>query len=219
MKYHPVAIQRVCCALAFGLLVGMFYSAGTASAQLTNEQVAQIPPGPQPIAFSHKIHATTNQIPCQYCHIYARRSSTSGVPPVAICVGCHKMIGTQLDEVQKVIKYWNEKTPIPWVKIHDVPDFVRFQHFKHINAKNETFPKGVACQTCHGPIETLDVVTIQNPDFGLMGWCMKCHLSIPGMMERKRGTPASPGSTVVMNAKTPAGHYRPNLTDCKTCHK
>ena len=219
MKYYRVAFQRGCCAVTAGLLLGLLFAAGTASAQLTNEQVAQIPAGQQPIAFSHKIHAGDNAIPCQYCHIYARRSASSGVPPVEICAGCHKLVGTQLDEVQKVMKFWNDQQPIPWVKIHDVPDFVHYPHFKHINAKNETFPDGVACQTCHGPIETMDVVEKFDPNFGTMGWCLECHLTVPGMLERKRAISESEHSTLVMNAKGPDGHFRPNLTDCLTCHK
>lgn len=193
--------------------------AGMAWGQLTEEDLAAIPAGPQPIKFSHKIHATDNEIPCEYCHIYARRSLVSGVPPVAICMGCHKFIATGLSEVQKVAKYWQEKKPIPWVKIHDVPDFVRFPHFRHVRAQNEVFPNGVPCQTCHGPIETMHVVEKFYPDFGEMGWCLDCHLTIPGSIERKMAIPVKAGSSVLKNAKGPKGYHRPNLTDCLTCHK
>lgn len=202
------------------LAAAMFaLSGGAALAQLTDQDVAKIPAGPQPIKFSHKIHATDIQIPCEYCHIYARRSLVSGVPPVQICMGCHQLVGTQLAEVQKLKEYWDKKEPIPWVKIHDVPDFVRYPHFRHVRARNEIFPNGVPCQRCHGPIETMHVVEKFNPDFGLMGWCMECHLTIPGAQERKAATPAGPGSTSLKNAMSPIGHHRPNLTDCLTCHK
>ncbi len=202
------------------LAAAMFaISGGAALAQLTDQDVADIPAGPQPIKFSHKIHATDIQIPCEYCQIYARRSLVSGAPPVQICMGCHQLVGTQLAEVQKLKEYWDKKEPIPWVKIHDVPDFVRYPHFRHVRARNETFPEGVPCQRCHGPIETMHVVEKFNPDFGLMGWCMECHLTIPGAQERKAATPAGPGSTSLKNAMSPIGHHRPNLTDCLTCHK
>ncbi len=222
MKYHRLALQRGLCALAFGLLVALAAMPGAATAQvnlLTDEQVAKIPIGPQPIRFSHQIHAGQNAIPCEYCHIYARRSNVSGVPPVRICMGCHQLVGAQLQEVQKVQKYWTDQTPIPWVKIFDVPDFVRFPHFKHVNARNEVYPNGVTCQTCHGEIQTMPVVAKVNPAFGTMGWCLDCHLTIPGMLERKRAIPEREGSTFIKNAKTPAGHLRPYLTDCLTCHK
>lgn len=205
------------------MLVTLVFSlalSATASAQnMTEEELAKIPAGPQPIKFSHKVHAGVNQIPCQYCHIYARRSQVSGVPPVAICAGCHQFVATGLSEVKKVMDYWNKKEPIPWVKIHDVPDFVRFIHSSHVNAKNKTFPTGVTCQTCHGPVETLDVVKKVDPNFGKMGWCLSCHLTIPGALERKRAVPEHPGSSKLKAAFRLDGRLRPNLTDCMTCHK
>jgi hypothetical protein len=194
-------------------------SAGPARAQLTDADVEKIPGGDQPIKFSHRIHATDNKIPCEYCHIYARRSEVSGAPPVQICMGCHQFVGAQLKEVQKIKEYWDKKLPIPWVKIHDVPDFVRYPHFRHVRASNELFPNGIPCQTCHGPIETMDVVQKFDPNFGLMGWCLNCHQQVPGALERRHAVPAGPGSRALMNAMSPKGYHRPNLTDCLTCHK
>ena len=96
----------------------------------------------QPIAFSHKLHTVQNGIPCQYCHLYARRSFSSGVPPVSTCIGCHgpqenKLVKPDSSEVKKVREYWSKGVPIPWVKVHDIPDFVRFPHKKHINADSD----------------------------------------------------------------------------------
>lgn len=210
--FFPLAVVA-----AVGLLV--FLRAGPALAQMTEEQLAEIPAGRQPIKFSHKVHATDNAIPCQYCHIYARRSQVSGVPPVAICMGCHKLIATNLSEVKKVAKFWEEKKPIPWVKIHDVPDFVRFIHKKHVNAKNEIYPDGLKCQECHGPIENMHVVEKFLPNFGQMGWCLECHLTVPGALERKRAIAVSESDHKLLNALRPNGLPRPNLTDCMTCHK
>lgn len=205
--------------MTVSILLGAILAAAPAFAQLTDADVEKIPAGAQPIKFSHRIHAGENQIDCQYCHIYARRSSTSGAPPVAICVGCHKFVATDLAEVKKVMGYWERKEPIPWVKIHDLPDFVRFPHYKHLNANNETFPDGVACQACHGPIETMDVVEKADPKFGLMGWCLNCHLEIPGALERKRAIASTTDPKKLKNYMHPSGTYvRPNLTDCLTCH-
>lgn len=120
----------------------------------------------QPINFSHKIHAGDNDIPCMYCHIYARRSRTSGVPSVNKCINCHKAIATDKPEIKKVFGYWERKEPIPWIKVHDLPDFVYFPHKRHIKAD-------VECQTCHGPVETMDRVTRLAPL--KMGWCLNCH--------------------------------------------
>ena len=217
------AMIRILLAGLVGLSVAM--TAMTASAQtggvmpLTDEDVAKIDPGPQPIRFSHKIHAGQDKIDCQYCHIYARRSQSSGAPPMAICVGCHRFIANGLQEVQKVLQAYEKKEPIQWVKVHDVPDFVRFTHDKHVTAKNEVFPNGVPCQQCHGPIETMDTVKKFDPNFGLMGWCLQCHLTIPGAIERKQAIAASMASTEVKNYKHPSGNYaRPLMSDCITCH-
>ena len=138
MKFEKeFAARALGAALGLALGLAVFGLPAPVFAQMTEEQLAEIPGGDQPIKFSHKIHAGDNLIPCQYCHIYARRSQVSGVPPVQICIGCHKLVATNLSEVKKLATFWKEKKPIPWVKIHDVPDFVRFIHQKHINAKNK----------------------------------------------------------------------------------
>ena len=200
-------------------LASLLLAQPAAAQKPTNEDVAKISAGPQPIKFSHKVHAGNNKIDCQYCHIYARRSFVSGIPPVAICAGCHKFVGTQLDEVKKVMGYWEKQEPIPWVKIHDIPDFVRYPHYKHINAKHEKYPNGIACQDCHGPIQEMDVVKKFNPNFGLMGWCLSCHLTIPGTEELKRAVAATTDPLKIKNSDHPNGNYRrPLLTDCLTCH-
>lgn len=129
----------------------------------------------QPIEFSHKIHAGQNDIPCLFCHLYARRSRVSGVPSVQRCVGCHALIrnagnervnAKESKEINKLFSYWEKKEPIPWVKVHDLPDFVYFPHKRHVGAK-------VKCQECHGPVETMDRVKRVAPF--QMGWCLQCH--------------------------------------------
>lgn len=207
-------------------LLALVMLASPATAQkLTNADVAKIKAeelkaavGPQPIAFSHKVHAGENKIDCQYCHIYARRSYVAGVPPVEVCAGCHKHVGTQLDEVKKVMEYWKARKPIPWIKNFDIPDFVHFPHYKHVDAHNSVFPNGVPCQDCHGPIETEDVIK-KPAGFGLMGWCLKCHLKIPGTLGIKQDIPSPTNPRQFLDYKHPGGNYRrPLLADCVTCH-
>lgn len=120
----------------------------------------------QPIKFSHKIHAGDNEIPCLHCHIYARRSTSAGVPSVNKCVGCHESVATDRPQIRKVMNYWDTREPIPWIKVHDLPDFVHFPHKRHVQA-------GVECQTCHGPVETMEKITRVAPL--KMGWCLECH--------------------------------------------
>jgi len=120
----------------------------------------------QPIAFSHKIHAGDYQIACLYCHANARRSPVAGIPSVQFCMGCHKITAADKPEVQKLQGYWDRKEPIPWIKIYDQPDFVHFSHVPHVQA-------GIACQTCHGPIETMD--RVREAVVLTMDRCVACH--------------------------------------------
>ncbi len=120
----------------------------------------------QPINFSHKIHVTDNEIPCMHCHTSADKTPSAGVPSVKKCMGCHKAVATDKPEIIKLTEYWEKQEPIPWIKVHDVPDFVHFTHKRHIKA-------GLACQTCHGPIETMDRVT--RVSSLKMPWCIDCH--------------------------------------------
>lgn len=120
----------------------------------------------QPINFSHKLHVTDNDIPCMYCHTSADKSPVAGVPSVEKCMGCHKVIATDKPEIIKLTEFWNKREAIPWIKVHDLPDFVYFTHKRHIKA-------GIACQTCHGPVETMQRVT--RVSSLKMPWCVDCH--------------------------------------------
>lgn len=120
----------------------------------------------QPIPFSHKIHAGTNEIPCKYCHIYTEISRHAGVPSVKRCMGCHSVIKTDSPLIEKLTSYWNNKRPIPWVKVHNLPDHVYFPHKRHVRA-------GLDCSLCHGDIASMDRVT--RVSSLQMGWCLNCH--------------------------------------------
>jgi hypothetical protein len=120
----------------------------------------------QPIEFSHKVHAGDRQIPCMYCHTQARRAAIAGVPSVNKCAGCHAIVAKDRPQIRKVMEYWANKEPIPWIKVHDLPDFVYFPHKRHVLA-------GIECQTCHGSVETMQRVTRKAPT--KMGLCLDCH--------------------------------------------
>lgn len=120
----------------------------------------------QPIEFSHRVHAGDFEIPCLYCHTQARRSPVAGVPSVSKCAGCHESVATDRPQVREVMRHFANREPIPWIKIHDLPDFVHFPHKRHVQAD-------VECQTCHGPVETMDRVSRQAPM--QMGLCLDCH--------------------------------------------
>ncbi|MBN9285188.1 MULTISPECIES: c-type cytochrome [unclassified Flavobacterium] len=147
----------------------------------------------QPIHFSHKIHAGDNGIDCKYCHSSARVSKTSGIPSLNVCMNCHKNINefqgdadsTYVDhtkefytaEIQKLYdavgwdktaqKYTGKVKPVKWVRVHNLPDFVYFNHSQHVSVA------GLECQKCHGPVETMEIMRQHSPL--TMGWCVNCH--------------------------------------------
>ena len=145
----------------------------------------------QPIHFSHKIHAGDNQIECKFCHSSARVSKTSGIPSLNVCMNCHKSISevaeeTATEEYSKEFydgeiaklydavgwdvaqqAYTGETEPVKWIRIHNLPDFAYFNHAQHVEVG------GIACQTCHGPVQEMEIMYQDAPL--TMGWCVNCH--------------------------------------------
>jgi mono/diheme cytochrome c family protein len=127
----------------------------------------------QPIAFSHKIHAGQYAIPCQYCHTGVMKSKNANIPSPNICMNCHSQITTvtgqteKSPEIQKIYDAIQNNKPIEWVRVHNLPDLSYFNHSQHYNVG------GIECQTCHGPVETMDVIRQYNTL--TMGWCIDCH--------------------------------------------
>lgn len=136
-------------------------------------------PIPQPIAFSHKIHAKDNGINCLYCHTYARRSKVAGIPPTSKCMGCHTVIATAKPEIVKLTKMWKSHTPVMWKKVNDLPDFVHFSHEKHLRRFLFNTPglpierAGQVCALCHGDVENMTTDIKSRPL--TMGFCTRCH--------------------------------------------
>ena len=146
----------------------------------------------QPIHYSHKIHAGDNKIDCNYCHSSARKSKVSGIPPLNVCMNCHKNISEYTGEEDLAKGYtkefydgeiaklydavgWDDadqsytgiQKPVKWIRIHNLPDFVYFNHSQHVTVA------GVDCQKCHGPVEEMEVM--EQYSKLTMGWCIDCH--------------------------------------------
>ncbi len=145
----------------------------------------ETPGAVQPIPFSHKHHAGDWQVDCQYCHSGTDRSRAAGVPSVELCMGCHGQFPAEYDQLSGIqalkTEHWEKERSIQWVQIHRLPEHVKFQHQAHVRRTD----LGINCQTCHGPVETMDKV-VMTPDtkfwpWGLptkkleMGWCVMCH--------------------------------------------
>lgn len=124
----------------------------------------------QPIKFSHITHVQKNKMDCQFCHWNVAKAAYAAIPEVENCVGCHRLVpGTQdsqKQEIAKVVDYFNKTEPVPWVKVHVMPDYVKFNHKRHVKA-------GVTCQECHGQIPEMEVV--ERVSSMKMGWCISCH--------------------------------------------
>jgi hypothetical protein len=120
---------------------------------------------PQPIPFSHQVHAGVKNIQCQFCHPYVARSIFPGIPPVEKCLYCHKYIITKHPQILKEHRYFDTNTPTPWRKVNYIPEYVVFNHQRHIR-------KEILCQQCHGPVETMD--RLMGKRF-YMEFCINCH--------------------------------------------
>lgn len=112
-------------------------------------------------------------IPCIYCHTMPYKGRHSTLPSTDICMNCHTVVGQDREWVIALKQYWDAGQPIPWVKVHDLPDFVYYDHSAHLNARNDKGEPKVACADCHGTVEEMEVVTVQHA-FN-MGWCLDCH--------------------------------------------
>jgi mono/diheme cytochrome c family protein len=125
----------------------------------------------QPIAFSHKLHAGENNINCAYCHTSVYKGKSANIPSPNICMNCHSQIKTESPEIKKIYRAIERKQPIQWVRVHNLPDLAYFNHSQH------TQVGGIQCQTCHGPIQNMEVVYQYSAL--TMGWCINCHRETP----------------------------------------
>lgn len=162
----------------------------------------------QPINFPHTVHVQRLGMNCLYCHYTANKSPDPGLPAVSTCMGCHLIIGPTLNpvagvrtapykspELEKLVNYYKGGAgkPVPWVRIHKVPEYVHFPHMRHVNA-------GVTCQSCHGKIQEMPQV-YQYSSLN-MGWCVSCHVNGYSPQE---GEVAAGYARIDSGAVTPAG--------------
>jgi hypothetical protein len=128
----------------------------------------------QPIHYSHKLHAGQYNLDCQYCHTGVLTGKKAAVPSLNVCFNCHEIVGDGIPEVEKLRTFWEENKVPNWVRIHNMPDHVKFSHQPHINALLKPGqPTKEACMPCHGDIATMDVVEQAKPID--MGFCINCH--------------------------------------------
>ena len=175
-----------------------------------NLQVGYAPE--QPVPYSHKLHAGELGIDCRYCHANVERSQEAMVPPTQTCMGCHALVKQDSPKLAPVRESWASGEPVPWVRIHKLPDHVFFDHSVHMAA-------GVGCVSCHGRIDQMDVVRLDKPIS--MGWCLECHRDhVPQLRPRAEITNMAwqrPEADAVGEAVARADLHPP--THCSGCHR
>jgi len=168
----------------------------------------------QPVPYSHKLHAGDMGMDCRYCHTAVERSTVAMVPPTQTCMNCHTLVLPESELLKPVMKSWSEGTPIPWVKIHKVPDYAYFDHSAHLRV-------GVGCASCHGRIDQMEVVQQDQPLS--MGWCLECHRN-PDMSLRPIDQITNMSWTPPVNQLELAAKFKleRNInppTNCSGCHR
>lgn len=168
----------------------------------------------QPIYFSHKHHVGDDGIDCRYCHTGVETSHYAGIPPTETCMTCHSQIWTNASVTQPIRDSWTSGKSIEWTRVHDLPDFVYFNHSIHIN-------KGIGCSTCHGQVNQMPWVYKVNTLY--MNWCINCHRN-PGKYIRPKSEVFNmdyqyPSNQAQLGAQLVKEYHVQSLTDCFTCHR
>lgn len=171
----------------------------------------------QPVQFSHKHHVGDVGIDCRYCHTSVDKSNFAGIPPSKTCMNCHSQIFKETQYLAPVRASFEQKKPLRWTRIHDLPDFVYFNHSIHVN-------KGVGCETCHGRVDQMPLM-MQVASLN-MEWCLDCHRNpeknlrpldqIYTMGYKPTGDAEEQGR---MLAKQYNLQSKELLTNCSTCHR
>jgi len=168
----------------------------------------------QPVPYSHALHAGDLDIDCRYCHTSVETTAKANIPPTTTCMNCHATIKTQSEKLAMVRQSAETGEPIRWVRVHDLPDFVYFNHAGHVQS-------GVGCVSCHGRVDRMEVV--EQVEALTMSWCLDCHRDpdarlrpeefVTDMVWTAEGDPAEVGAALR------AAHDISPSTDCTTCHR
>ena len=168
----------------------------------------------QPIEFSHKHHVKDDGIDCRYCHTSVETSGYAGIPPTETCMSCHSQIWSNATVTAPIRESWATGKSIEWTRVHDLPDFVYFNHSIHLN-------KGIGCSTCHGQVNEMPLTYKVNTLN--MNWCLNCHRQ-PERYIRPKSEVFNmdyqyPANQAELGKKLVAEYHAQKLVDCVTCHR
>lgn len=171
----------------------------------------------QPVPFSHNHHANMG-IDCRYCHTSVEEAGHAGIPPTKTCMNCHSMIWSEAPMLEPVRESWKTGKSLEWNRVHDLPQFVYFDHSIHV-------AKGIGCATCHGPVHQMPLIRKQNTLY--MGWCLDCHTAPEQHVRPKdkifdmdydpASLPLEQRMQLVKEYKIDTENNR--LTNCNLCHR
>jgi len=171
----------------------------------------------QPVQFSHKHHVGDDGIDCRYCHATVETTATASIPPTQTCMNCHSQLWNDSPYLEPVRASFRENKPIEWERVHDLPEFVYFNHSIHVN-------KGIGCSSCHGQIDNMPAVYQENTL--QMEWCIACHRApeqhirpkseITNMQWRDDDLSQKEREDLVKDYKV---RSKEMLTSCSTCHR
>ena len=169
----------------------------------------------QPVPYSHALHAGQLGIDCRYCHTTVERAAHAAVPPTQTCMNCHSGIRPDSPQLEPVRRSYTSGLPVHWVRVHDLPDYVYFDHSAHVT-------RGVGCVECHGRVDRMEVVyQVQTLS---MGWCLDCHrdpaphLRPPDQVTNMTWNPA-PAERAALAAELIQRRRIHPSEDCSTCHR
>ena len=192
-----------------GSLILLAMVIGRSSYATRQQEIVQ-----QPVQFSHLHHVKDDGIDCRYCHTSVETSSFAGIPPTKTCMNCHSVLFNTAPILEPVRASFRDDQPMRWVRVHDLPDFVYFNHSIHVK-------KGVGCETCHGRVDEMPLMLQQNSL--QMEWCLSCHRA-PENFVRPRSevttmgyTPPVPQSEIGPQLVKEYGIQ--SLTSCSVCHR
>ena len=209
---HFNTVARLSTALALG--IPAIAVAGLLLYQRTPFVYGTQHPKEQPVQFDHRHHVRDIGLDCRFCHFSVESAATAGIPPTQVCMGCHGQVWNRSPLLDYVRNAYFTDQPIPWKRVHNLPDFVYFNHAIHVN-------KGVGCVSCHGRVDEMASVFQVEPL--TMGWCLECHRNpapnirpveeVTNMEWKPQGDPEEAGR---LQAAKNNVHTR---TSCTTCHR
>jgi hypothetical protein len=177
-------------------------------------EMGQQTPRNQPVPFSHQHHVGGLGIDCRYCHTTVEKSSFANIPPTHTCMNCHSEMWAVAPVLKTVRQSYRTGKSIDWLRVHDLPDFVYFNHAIHVH-------KGIGCETCHGRVDRMPLTWQANSL--TMNWCLNCHRHPEDFVRPREHvfdmdyTP--PRDQKELGAKLVREYRIQRLTSCSTCHR